>query len=134
MTNSCPETIKANLERKIKTMSATPTPFVKKPASDFTRKRKLDFETFLKFTLSMEGWSTRKELLDYLPVGSTGEYEITFRVVRFPISEDSYETIITNLDATEFSAIQIRELYRLRWGIETSFRDLKYAIGLTHSF
>ena len=25
----------------------------------------------------------------------------------------------------------IKELYHMRWGIETSFRELKYAIGLT---
>ena len=25
----------------------------------------------------------------------------------------------------------IKELYRLRWGIETSFRELKYTIGLS---
>ncbi|WP_416387133.1 transposase [Coprococcus comes] len=26
---------------------------------------------------------------------------------------------------------KLKELYHLRWGIETSFRELKYAIGLT---
>jgi len=34
------------------------------------------------------------------------------------------------LDANEFSADKIKELYHMRWGIETSFRELKYAIGL----
>ncbi|RHQ11110.1 hypothetical protein DW981_10495 [Clostridium sp. AM49-4BH] len=27
----------------------------------------------------------------------------------------------------------MKEIYHLRWGIETSFRELKYAIGLTSS-
>ncbi|WP_447558201.1 transposase [Streptococcus suis] len=27
---------------------------------------------------------------------------------------------------------KLKELYAYRWGIETSFRDLKYSIGLTH--
>ena len=31
----------------------------------------------------------------------------------------------------EFSTEEIKELYALRWGIETSFRELKYAVGLT---
>lgn len=39
--------------------------------------------------------------------------------------------IITNLDQSDFSMNDIKKLYQLRWGIETSFRELKYAIGLT---
>ncbi|HVI43039.1 MAG TPA: transposase [Anaerovoracaceae bacterium] len=41
------------------------------------------------------------------------------------------ETIITNPDKEEFPACKIKELYHMRWGIETSFRELKYSIGLT---
>jgi hypothetical protein len=68
---------------------------------------------------------------DYLPVGDKGIYPINFRVVRFAISENNYEVIITNLTEKEFPAEKIKEIYHLRWGIETSFRELKYAIGLT---
>ena len=53
-----------------------------------------------------------------------------FRVVRFKISDDTYETIVTNLDRFEFLINKIKELYGLRWNIETSFRELKYTIGL----
>ena len=56
---------------------------------------------------------------------------MSFRVVRFKITDDSYQTIITNLDDSEFSPEELKELYRMRWGIETSFRELKYAVGLT---
>lgn len=69
---------------------------------------------------------------DFLPVGDKGNYSINFRVVRFAISEDGYEMIITNLPENEFSAERIKEIYRMRWGIETSFRELKYAVGLTN--
>jgi hypothetical protein len=69
---------------------------------------------------------------DYLPVGDKGNYSITFRIVRFAISENAYEVIITNLTEKEFPAEKIKEIYCLRWGIETSFRELKYAIGLTN--
>ena len=68
---------------------------------------------------------------DYLPVGDKGIYPINFRVVRFAISENTYEVIITNLTEKEFPTKKIKEIYHLRWGIETSFRELKYAIGLT---
>lgn len=53
------------------------------------------------------------------------------RVLKFPISETDYECILTNLSENEFSTIEIKELYAMRWGIETSFRELKYAVGLT---
>ena len=54
------------------------------------------------------------------------------RIVRFPISEDSYEVVVTNLDTDEFPADSLKQLYGMRWGIETSFRDLKYTVGLLH--
>ncbi len=59
-------------------------------------------------------------------------YPISFRVVRFKISEDSYETIITNLSKEEFTPKMLKMIYHMRWGIETSFRELKYAIGLVN--
>jgi len=67
---------------------------------------------------------------DYLDLHINKFYPITFRVVRFKITDDTYETIITNLDSDKFPPKKIKELYYLRWGIETSFRELKYAIGL----
>ncbi len=71
------------------------------------------------------------QTFDYLPVDDKGTYPIGFRVVRFPISEDSYEVIITNLSKEDFPLEKIKEIYHMRWGIETAFRELKYAIGLT---
>lgn len=69
---------------------------------------------------------------DFLPVGSKDTYPVSFRVVRFLIAKDNYETIITNLDINDFTPQKIKEIYHMRWGIETSFRELKYAIGLTN--
>ena len=57
-------------------------------------------------------------------------YEFQCRVVRFKITDDTYECIITNLDRDEFTIDDIKNLYCKRWGIENSFRELKYAIGL----
>lgn len=74
---------------------------------------------------------------DYLPSKSkksdaTVLYHLPFQIVRFPISDNSYEVVVTNLDATEFPPDSLKKLYGMRWGIETSFRDLKYTIGLLH--
>lgn len=68
---------------------------------------------------------------DYLDLHDRKFYALNFRVVRFAISEDSYECIITNLPREEFPAGVIKRVYAMRWGIETSFRELKYAIGLS---
>lgn len=57
-------------------------------------------------------------------------YPIAFRVVRLRISDNCYETLLTNLNQHEFPASVLKEVYGLRWGIETSFRELKYAVGL----
>ena len=57
-------------------------------------------------------------------------YELNFRIVRFKLSDEVYESVITNLDANDYPAEKLKEMYSLRWGIETSFRDLKYTTGM----
>ena len=76
-------------------------------------------------------WMPVNQVFDYLPRKSDKTYELSFRIIRFPIGSNSYEIIITNLDRNIFDVKKIKEIYHLRWGMETSFRELKYAIGLT---
>ncbi len=57
-------------------------------------------------------------------------FMLSLRIVRFALSTGEYETIITSLDRSRFPLERIKELYHLRWGIETSFRTLKYDMGL----
>ena len=57
-------------------------------------------------------------------------YTLHFRVVRFKLTDTSYETVLTNLDPVAFPPQKLKDLYAMRWGIETSFRDLKYTVGL----
>lgn len=42
------------------------------------------------------------------------------------------ETVLTNLDRQIYPPQKLKELYAGRWGIETSFRDLKYTLGMLH--
>ena len=58
-------------------------------------------------------------------------YELTFRAVRIHLGEGKYECVITNL-SNDFTPSDIKYLYKLRWGIETSFRELKYSVGLAN--
>jgi len=69
---------------------------------------------------------------DFIPVHSDEIDSLKIRIVKFKISDTNYEYILTNLPPTDFSISNIKELYRLRWNIETSFRELKYADGLVH--
>ena len=77
-------------------------------------------------------WIPSKVHFDYIRDASDTLYPISFRVVRFAVKEGLYETVITNLPADQFPPPLLRELYHKRWGIETSFRDLKCTLALTH--
>ena len=67
---------------------------------------------------------------DYIDLHDNKYYDLNIRFVRFRISDETYETVITNLPSDEFSPAELKDLYNLHWGIETSFRELKYTIGL----
>ena len=59
-------------------------------------------------------------------------YDADYRVVRIKINgkDEEYESLITNLDRKLFPASKIKELYKLRWDIEVSYRHLKYSVDL----
>ena len=69
---------------------------------------------------------------DFLDLQENLFYPISFRVVRFVLPNGAYETVITNLSAADFPPDEIKTIYNMRWGIETSFRALKYTVGLTN--
>lgn len=115
---------------------------VKNPGKDFSRERKLGFVQMIRLYICMESGCICHELLKYFffnPDESPSafdfitdcmlEYRMRLWVVRFQIKEGVYENIITNLPDRDFPAEQIKYIYQLRWGIETSFRDLKHTIG-----
>ena len=51
---------------------------------------------------------------DYLDLYDRKFYTLNFRVVRFAISESSYECIITNLPAEDFPTDEIKKIYAMR--------------------
>lgn len=70
----------------------------------------------------------KNQRFDYFNDEKTS-YKVHYRIIRFQVGKQ-YECIVTNLPEKDFSAEEIKELYNLRWGIETSFRELKYAANL----
>jgi len=69
---------------------------------------------------------------DYLPQKSKETYTLNFRLVRIRLSDGTVETIVTNLGRDKFPMNTLKKLYKMRWGIETSFRELKYNVGLSN--
>lgn len=61
---------------------------------------------------------------------TTKEYYLPFRIVRCRLNTGNYECLLTNLPQEEFDIDGLKKLYGMRWGIETSFRQLKYSVGL----
>lgn len=60
---------------------------------------------------------------DYIKYGSLDTYELSFRVVRFPINDSTYKCIVTNLPQDEFPADHIKRLYNSRWGSGPRFEN-----------
>lgn len=69
---------------------------------------------------------------DFLGTESTAFYEFSARIIRLTLKDGRTQTLITNLETAQFPLSAIQTLYARRWGIETSFRELKYAVGLIH--
>lgn len=71
-----------------------------------------------------------KATFDFIDREDHTSFPMDFRVVRFNIAQDTFEAVITNLDRDSFPPDKCKQLYGLRWGIETAFRSLKHTIGL----
>ena len=99
------------------------------------------------FDIPFERWLTRRNtksvkehpeiyksiasrVFDYLEPGSKDLYRICFRIIKISLPNGTDEYLYTNLPSEDFTLEEIRELYNQRWGIETSFRDIKYAAGM----
>lgn len=99
------------------------------------------------FDITFERWLTRREtntikaqpevyksiarrVFDYLEPRSKKLYYICFRIIKLTLPDGKTEYLYTNLPKEDFTIDEIRELYNQRWGIETSFRDIKYTAGM----
>jgi hypothetical protein len=107
----------------------------------------LDLPDEPEFDITFERWLTRRNtntiktqpevyksiasrVFDYLEPKSKKIYYISFRIIKFLLPNGSAEYIYTNLPKEDFTLDEVRGLYNRRWGIETSFRDIKYAAGM----
>lgn len=54
---------------------------------------------------------------------------VKFRINNSDTGKEEWEVLLTNLNRFEFPIPHMKEMYHRRWDIETSFRELKYALG-----
>lgn len=54
---------------------------------------------------------------------------VKFRINNADTGKEEWEVLLTNLNRFEFPIKRMKEMYIKRWDIETSFRELKYALG-----
>ncbi len=73
---------------------------------------------------------TRITRWDFIAPMFPDAYPMTCRAVRFMLDSGQYETLLTNLPRDEFPISDLKELYHMRWRIETNIRFLKYCVGL----
>lgn len=53
---------------------------------------------------------------------------LKFRINNSDTGKEEWEVLLTNLNRFEFPISRMKEMYHKRWDIETSFRELKYAL------
>ena len=74
---------------------------------------------------------------DLIPVDDHfSSREFSLRLIKLSLSDnkgtENCEYLLTNLSSKTFRLEDIRYIYGLRWGIETSFCHLKYNVGLSY--
>ena len=99
----------------------------------------LNLETILTHSQTKEVLANRDK---YTPIPDASKcdffepgnpfFPLSLRILCIEVSDGVFEYLATNLDRDEFPPDVIKELYHLRWGEETSFRELKYTIDLLH--
>ena len=63
------------------------------------------------------------------PMNQDGYCDVKFRAVSF-LSAGKWTVLLTNLPRDRFPAHVLKEIYKMRWDIETGFRKIKYPCGL----
>lgn len=102
-----------------------------------------EFDTYIKTTLTRRQTKNTRENPDIYTIlpyytdfdfidDTCPYYDIEFRIVRFLAEDGRYICVATSLSGAEFPLEEIEKLYKMRWSEETSFRELKYTIGLVN--
>jgi hypothetical protein len=72
----------------------------------------------------------RMPLGDYIKEVSIKGRVFRLRILKFKLTTGEIETLITNLPKKTISSAELKELYNLRWGVETAYRVIKGALQI----
>lgn len=73
---------------------------------------------------------TKAARFDFIESSKAPDYEIQIRFVRFKLDSGEYEVLATSLPQDVFTAEDLKELYHMRWNIETSYLLSKWVLGM----
>jgi hypothetical protein len=110
--NAYPKLLKRKLFSMIQQMARSPEAFVKSPGKDFTRKRKLDFETLFKLVLGMNGNTLRKEIYEHFDYDSSSLSTSAFCQQRAKLKDDAFEYLFNRFNKATNKA-KLYKGYRL---------------------
>lgn len=85
---------------------------------DYVLCHRENYNPFIPPSPNSQHGSRRAGLISFHP--------FSFRLIRFPLGNGDFETLVTNLSNDELGFTEFKALYHMRWGIETSFRQLKH--------
>ena len=85
------ETVKDSLFKSISDLDEISSLFLLHPDKDFTRKRKIDFQTLIKTLLTMSGNSLNKEVLDFFDFAPDAPTVSAFNQQRAKVLPEAFE-------------------------------------------
>ena len=107
-----PKSVKEKLTELISNIAANPELFIENPKIDFTRNRKLSFETVMQFMLSMGGNSLSNELMEYFEYNADVASSSALIQQRDKILPFAFEYILNEFTHS-FQNLKTYEGYRL---------------------
>ena len=107
------EEVKNTLWNLIDDMSLKSSAFTVNPQKDFTRKKKWDFATLMKFIISMEGQSLKNELHKYFGYTTDCPSTASFNQRRSQIRADAFQTLFHSFTAKYNDGTKLFNNYRL---------------------
>ena len=94
-----PETVKTTLWNIIDEMSLSTSSFVKNSDCDFSRKRKLDFQTMMQLMISMESGCLNHELLKFFDYDTSTPTSSAFYQQRAKFSVSAFRHLLQEFNS-----------------------------------
>lgn len=105
--------VKTTLWDLIDEMSQNMSNYVVHPGKDFSRKKKWDFPTLMKFIISMESQSLKNELHKYFGYTTECPTNASFNQRRAQISSNAFKDLFFSFTSRYNNSFKLHKGYRL---------------------